>query len=82
MIRLKLIRLDYSEDPEYGSGPSRKGLIWYDYGQPVGRVIIEECKQIGYEDGSSEWEWRPIDMIEVDPISEFKDKAKKLACNS
>jgi hypothetical protein len=77
MIRLKLIRLDYEEDPEYGGGPSRKGLIWYEYGNPVGRVIIEERKQVGYEDGSSEWV--PVDMVEVDPISEFKNKARKLA---
>jgi hypothetical protein len=80
MIRLKLLRLDYSEDPEYGSGPHRKGLIWYEYGQPVGRVIIEEYHRIVNSAGNDEgYEWIPVEMVEVDPISEFKDKAKKLA---
>jgi len=64
MIRLKLLRLDYEEDPEYGGGPFREGLIWYEYGKPVGRVIIEEHRQKCYEDGSSEWGWFPVEVVE------------------
>ena len=63
MIRLRLDRMDYSEDPEYGTGPSRNGLIWYAYGQPVGRVIIEEYHRIVGVDGDG-YEWIPVEMVD------------------
>ena len=80
MIRLKLLRLDYDEDPEYGGGPFRRGLIWYEEGRPVGRVTLEEYHRIVNSAGNDEGhEWIPVEMVEIDATSEFKDKTKKLA---
>jgi len=37
MIRLRIDRLDYMPD-----GPREEGILWFENGEPVGRVIIEQ----------------------------------------
>ena len=57
MIRLKIERMEYGEEIE--------GLIWYEGGLPVGRVVIEEYHRMVNSAGNDEGhEWIPVEMVE------------------
>jgi len=56
MIRL---RIDRENDK-----PCSSGLVWYDSGKAVGRVIIEQ--EVVSEDHPPQIRWVPVEVVDVD----------------
>jgi len=39
------------------------GLVWREPPQDY-QAVLEVFEQVAYEDGSSEWKWFPVDVVE------------------
>ena len=63
MIRLRIERIFFCEDIEQ-EGNLRHGLIWYEDGEPVGRVIIEQTETMGPFGDSLDPDWEPVEVID------------------
>jgi hypothetical protein len=53
-IRLRLDRAPLENQP---------GLVWRDPPQDY-PAVLEVFDQVSYEDGSSEWKWVPIEVVD------------------
>ena len=58
------IRLRLDRAPSEGIA----GLVWRDPPQDY-PAVLEVFDQVGYEDGSSEWKWVPIEVVDELPSS-------------
>jgi len=57
MIRLRIERA-FSDEKV-----TAEGLVWYEDGRPVGRVIIEEQMHF-VSDGTRGFDWVPVEVID------------------
>ena len=65
MIRL---RIDRSLEDAWDRNSFREGIVWYEDGSPIGRVIIEyQCKidAEGYHLLEEDYTWEPVETVDV-----------------
>jgi len=61
MIRL---RIDRSLEDDWDRNSFREGIVWYEDGKPVGRVIIEQTETMGPFGDHLDPEWEPVEVVE------------------
>ena len=61
MIRL---RIDRSLEDDWDRNSFREGVVWYEDGKPVGRVIIEQTETMGPFGDHLDPDWVPVEVVD------------------